>query len=67
MKKIFRTEDNKLIELCFWDTAGQEHYRNLTKMYFKASDAIVYVCSVDSKQSFMDLKYWVSEAENLGV
>ena len=65
MKKYIRTEQKETIQLCFWDTAGQQQYRNLTKCYFKSSDAIIYVYSIDNKQSFQDLAFWVSQAEEI--
>ena len=52
LKKYLKTEDNEMGEICFWDSAGQERYRNVTKQYYKNADAIIYVYSIDSHNSF---------------
>ena len=37
----------------FWDTAGQERYRSLAPMYMRASDVIVIVFDVTSRDSYL--------------
>lgn len=38
-------EGRKLL-LNIWDTAGQEKYRTINKMYFSKADAIIFVYSI---------------------
>lgn len=58
MLRIEKSINGKRIELCFWDTAGQENYRTVTKVYFKQADAILYTYSLDDEKSLEALKFW---------
>ena len=54
-------------ELRLWDTAGQEQYRALTKLFYKDSKVVIFVYDITNKKSFTDLKYWINEIkESLG-
>ena len=51
----------KKYNLNIWDTAGQEAYRSLTKLFIKNTKIVIFVYAIDSKFSFESLKsYWVS-------
>lgn len=43
----------------FWDTAGQEAYRSLIKIYFRDSDIAIIVFDISSRQSFEQIQSWV--------
>ena len=45
--------------LNLWDTAGQEKYNSLTKMFTKNANIIILVYSIIDKQSFLDLGKWL--------
>ena len=45
--------------LNLWDTAGQEKYDSLTKMFTKNANIIILVYSIVDKQSFQDLGKWL--------
>ncbi len=45
--------------LNLWDTAGQEKYNSLTKMFTKNANIIILVYSIIDKQSFQDLGKWL--------
>ena len=54
-------------ELRLWDTAGQEQYRALTKLFYKDSKVVIFVYDITNKKSFTDLNYWINEIkESLG-
>lgn len=38
--------EGKIIKLMIWDTAGQEQFRSITKLFYKNSDAAVIVYDV---------------------
>lgn len=40
-------QGNKELRINFWDTAGQERYNSLLPMYFRGSQVILLVASVD--------------------
>ena len=57
--------NNQSINLDIWDTAGQEKYRSLARMFYKESQVIVFVYEIINKKSFDALKnYWYKEALN---
>ena len=52
--------DNQTIRLQIWDTAGQEQFRSLSPAYIRSSVFAVVVYSVDNRDSFSELDYWVN-------
>ena len=59
--------DGTKITFHFWDTAGQEKYRSLTRIFYKDAHVIVLVYDITDKGSFEKMKnYWYEEAINLG-
>ena len=60
-------EENKTIKFEIWDTAGQEKYRSLAKVFYKDAAACVLVYDVTRKSSFEQLKeYWIKEIKEYG-
>ena len=66
ISKEVKIEDiNKTVKFNLWDTAGQEKYRSLAKIFYKDALIIVFVYSVENKTSFENLKtYWYQEVKN---
>lgn len=60
MKRIL--VDTHEVELALHDTAGQEHYQNVTAGFYDEADALVFVYSIASQESFSDLPDWLKEA-----
>ena len=58
IKKEFQIDKIKYI-INLWDTAGQEKYKSLTKLFFKGSDIAILVYDITSQESFKNLDYWV--------
>lgn len=46
-----------------WDTAGQDRFRTITSSYYKGANGILVVFDVTDRDSFNNLKYWLSEIE----
>jgi small GTP-binding protein len=61
--KIMKFEEkNAEISFEIWDTAGQEKYRCLTKIFYKNASIIILVYDITRKDSFEDIKnYWFNE------
>ncbi|CAL5988714.1 Rab1a [Hexamita inflata] len=52
---IFRKDiqhNNKTVELCLCDTAGQERFEQLIESYYKKSNIVISVYDVTNYQSF---------------
>ena len=52
--------DNKKYNLQIWDTAGQEKFRSLTKIFIKDSRIVIFVYDISSKKSFEEVDYRVN-------
>ena len=61
--KIVNISDtNKAIRYDLWDTAGQEKYRSLAKIFYKDAKIIMFVYEITNKKSFENLQsYWYKE------
>ena len=63
-KEIIISDIEKKIKYNLWDTAGQEKYRSLAKIFYKDANIIVFVYSVNDIKSFEGLKkYWYEEVK----
>ena len=52
----------KSIKFEIWDTAGQEKYRSLTKIFYKDAGAAILVYDITRKESFEEIqKYWINQ------
>ena len=61
--KIDESEE-KYIKLNIWDTAGQEKYRALTKIFYKEASAAILVYDITNKKSFEEVKdYWYNQVK----
>ena len=56
--------NNKNIKINIWDTAGQEQYRSVNKLFIKNSKIVIFVYDITSKESFKDLDYWIKFIKN---
>ena len=60
--------NDKEYDLNLWDTAGQEKYRAMTKIFTKNSKIVVFVYAINNKNTFEEMKsYWIKTIkETLG-
>ena len=54
----YLTFGNKIYRLNIWDTAGQEKYHSLTKIFIKDSNIVLLVYAVNDYQTFKQLDFW---------
>lgn len=55
---------NKKYIYHLWDTAGQEAYRSLNKIFIKNAKVVIFVYAIDNEPSFKELKYWIDLAKS---
>ena len=61
-KTISYPEYNKTINFDIWDTAGQEIYRSISKLFYKGASIGFLVYDVTNKNSFKSIKdYWYNQ------
>ena len=59
------TIDKKKYHIEIWDTAGQEKYRSLTKIFIKDSKIVIFVYDITTKASFEEIDYWVNTVKEI--
>ena len=61
--KIMEFSDyKKSIQFQIWDTAGQEKYRGLTKLFYKDAKIVILVYDMTRRKSFDEIKnYWYNQ------
>ena len=64
VQKKINLKDQKYI-LNLWDTAGQEKYKSLTKMFIQNANIIILVYSIIDKRSFQSLNDWLKLAKEI--
>ena len=61
----FPEYENRTIKFEVWDTAGQEQYRALNKIFYKDASICILVYDITNLKSFNALKeYWIEEITN---
>ena len=52
-------EEKEKIKFEIWDTAGQEKYRSLTKIFYKDAGIAILVYDITRRETFEEIqKYW---------
>eukprot|EP00349_Pseudokeronopsis_sp_Brazil_P001962 CAMPEP_0202959430 /NCGR_PEP_ID=MMETSP1396-20130829/3620_1 /ASSEMBLY_ACC=CAM_ASM_000872 /TAXON_ID= /ORGANISM="Pseudokeronopsis sp., Strain Brazil" /LENGTH=175 /DNA_ID=CAMNT_0049677979 /DNA_START=12 /DNA_END=539 /DNA_ORIENTATION=+ len=60
---LIRIED-KILKLQIWDTAGQESFRSITKIFYRGAHAAILGYSITNRETFNNLTDWMKEARN---
>ena len=50
--------DGKTVILNVWDTAGQEKFKSVNKIFTKNSNIIIFVYDITNHKSFEELDFW---------
>lgn len=60
---IHNTKDNTntKLRLHLWDTAGEEHYRAMTRFFYREADIGVVVYDITDKTTFNNIDSWITE------
>ena len=62
IKKVYFPEEKQFILFEIWDTAGEEIYRGISRLFYKGANACIFVYDITNRKSFEDLKsYWIKE------
>ena len=58
----------KKISVSIWDTAGQEVFRSLNKLFYQDSNIIIIVYAIDDEKSFEEVKeFWMNDVKDKGT
>ena len=62
-QKIYQ-KNNQKVRLNIWDTAGQEKFRSLTKIFYKNASVAILVYDITRLETFEKIKnFWIKEIE----
>ena len=65
--KIIQLDKLKKIKFGIWDTAGQETYRSLSKIFYTDSKIAILVYDITKRKSFEEIKnYWYEQLKENG-
>jgi small GTP-binding protein len=62
-KRLIINEKSYNIQI--WDTAGQEKFRSINKIFIKDSHIVIFVYDITNRRSFLELKFWTEYVEEL--
>jgi len=60
-KLIQLPEENKIVKLQCWDTAGTESFRSITRSYYRGAAGCLLVYDVTSRASFVNARSWLAD------
>ena len=53
--------NSRIYRIQIWDTAGQESFLSMTKVYYKNSSAAFIVYDITEKETFDHVEFWLKE------
>jgi len=56
--KIFKAEDESIIQLVLWDIGGQDKFRLMRQQFYQGSDALLLVFDLTNPETFKRLPDW---------
>ena len=57
--------DKKKYNLELWDTAGQEKFKSLTKIFIVDSKIVIFVYDVTQRKTFEELDFWIKRTKEI--
>ena len=61
----FMTVNNKKYHVEIWDTAGQEQFRSLTKIFIKDSKIVIFAYDITNYKSFEEVDFWLNTVKEI--
>jgi len=58
------TIDNIKRKLEIWDTAGEERFKSLARIYYRNANGIILMYDVSRRETFNSLDKWISDIKN---
>ena len=63
---LFKTQE-KIIKLQIWDTAGQENFKSITKIFYRGTHCVFLTYDISRENTFENALKWLKEVrENSG-
>ena len=55
--------EDKIIKLQIWDTAGQESFKSLNKIFYRGAHCVFMVYDLTNRDSFVNIEEWQKEVK----
>nr|ADN96599.1 Rab GTPase 2c [Euplotes octocarinatus] len=59
---LFKTE-NKILKLQIWDTAGQENFKSITKIFYRGTHCVFLAYDITRESTFQNASKWLNEVK----
>lgn len=59
---VIRVEQ-KLVKLQIWDTAGQESFRSVTRIFYRGANIVFLVFDITREETFLNVQEWLLEVK----
>ena len=56
--------DETIIKSQIWDTAGQDRYKSLTRIYYQSADIVLLCYDISNLKSFESLQFWIKDVKS---
>ena len=60
---LIKIED-KVLKLQIWDTAGQESFRSITKIFYRGAHTAILGYSITQRDTYENVEDWLREAKS---
>lgn len=60
-KRVVDRASDAVVRLQVWDTAGQEEFRSMSRLYYQGAQAAILCYDITDEASFMDMTRWLGE------
>ncbi|MFX1313826.1 MAG: Rab family GTPase [Promethearchaeota archaeon] len=67
LKEVINFEEQIVVNLMFWDVAGQPQFYMLHRPYFNGADAMILVFDITRSSTFSNINNWYSTAVKYGL
>jgi small GTP-binding protein len=58
--------EEKLVKLQIWDTAGQESFRSITRIFYRGAHVVFLTYDITREETFNNLIEWLKEVRQHG-
>ena len=58
---MLKIADQNLFKLQIWDTAGQENFKSITKIFYRGAHCVVLTYDITRMDTFLNLETWFQE------
>ena len=53
--------DGKIVKLQIWDTAGQESFRSITRIFYRGANCVFLCYDITRQETFTNVQDWLKE------